>query len=123
MKNQYHLIDPEVLMDATGGSSEAFSELLEIFLRTVPDMLGRLDAAAAAGMHADLAREAHSLKSCLALVGALAAGARIGEIERAASSGQAPGDGAWRALRADLDRILEEARRCQAEHAGPGTQQ
>lgn len=122
MNNDYQLIDPAVLMDATGGCNEGFLQLLEIFLRTVPDMARRLDAAVAAGMHADVAREAHALKSCLALVGASATSARLMEIEREAVLHQAIDAPGWRALRADLDRILDEAQACQAAHAGAGTQ-
>jgi HPt (histidine-containing phosphotransfer) domain-containing protein len=122
MNNDYQLIDPAVLMDATGGCNEGFLQLLEIFLRTVPDMARRLDAAVAAGMHADVAREAHGLKSCMALVGASATSAALTGIEREAVVRHTIDAPAWHALRADLDRILDEARACQAAHAAAGPQ-
>ncbi|HWJ95533.1 MAG TPA: Hpt domain-containing protein [Telluria sp.] len=122
MNNDYQLIDPAVLMDATGGCNEGFLQLLEIFMRTVPDMARRLDAAVAAGMHADVAREAHSLKSCMALVGARATNARLTDIERAAVVHHTVDAAGWQQLRADLDRILDEARACQAAYSATGPQ-
>ena len=119
MNNNYQLIDPAVLMDAAGEDTEAFLQLLEVFLRIVPEMAQRLDHAVQAGVHADLAREAHALKSCLALVGARTARARVEAIERdARREGVAAANDAYLELRCDLDAIVAEARACHAAAAG-----
>lgn len=114
MSDQYQLIQPAVLMDAAGDSSEAFVQLLEIFLRTVPEMALRLDSAVASQAAAEVARDMHALKSCLALVGARDCALRAGQFERDANLGGPVDAQAWQALRADLDRVLDEARACRA---------
>lgn len=119
MSNDYQLIQPAVLMDAAGDSSEAFVQLLEIFLRTVPEMALRLDRAVASRAAADVASDMHALKSCLALVGARDCAARAGQIERGACLGGPVDAQGWTALRADLERVLDEARACRAAHAPP----
>jgi HPt (histidine-containing phosphotransfer) domain-containing protein len=117
MTKHYQHIDPAVLMNAAGDDEEGFKELLAMFLRIVPDMLRQLDQAVRDGRRADIGQHAHSLKSCLSLVGALACGTRLGELERAARTGT-PGCGAgFRELHEEITRVIAEARECQAAGA------
>jgi HPt (histidine-containing phosphotransfer) domain-containing protein len=100
------------MRDIAGDDDALVRELLDIFVRTVPPMAQRLAHALARGRAAHVAREAHDLKSCLALVGAAEASARCTQIESAARRTGAcpPVDEAAR-LCADIDHIVDLARR------------
>lgn len=119
MNNDYRLIDPAVLLEAAGDSIEAFMHLLEVFLRVVPGMAQRLDAAIAAADLPGVAAEAHALKSCMAMIGAHDCAARIEAMERAARHGEHGGASAgWQALQATVGRVVDEARACESAYAG-----
>lgn len=100
MSLHYKMIDPAVLMDAAGGDAEGFRALLAMFVRIAPEGLRRLQQAIEAKDEPAIAQEAHSLKSCLSLVGAAAAAARLAQLERAARTGQLDA--------AALDKLYEE---------------
>ena len=113
----YRHIDPAVLLNAAGDDQQGFTELLAMFLRIVPPMLSELDEAVRDARVADIAHHAHSLKSCLSLVGALGCGARLEQLERAARSG-APDCGAgFAALHDEITCVIAEALGCHAATA------
>lgn len=119
-KTSYRQIDPAVLMDAAGDSMEAFLQLLDVFLRIAPDMTARLDAAVQAGHSTGMAQEAHSLKSCLALVGAIDCARRVEHIERSARRDLAGDAAGFDQLRADIATVLREAQACRAACTAEG---
>jgi len=79
--------DPDVLRDTAGGDEELVSELLAIYLRIMPPMNSRLRAAVHAENTAAIAEEAHSMRSCLAVVGAGDLQERCKSLENAARRG------------------------------------
>jgi HPt (histidine-containing phosphotransfer) domain-containing protein len=117
MSIRYTLIDPAVLMNAAGDDADGFRELLAMFLRIVPEMTRALEQAVHARRHDDIAHHAHSLKSCLSLVGAAGCSARLDQLERAARR-QDPDCGAgFDQLHQALAAVIDEALRCQATGA------
>ena len=110
--------DPAVLRDAAGGDDTLVRELFEIFLRIVPPMVTRLRAAIAMGHTAAIADEAHSLRSCLATVGADQAEASCRQLEAAARRGEMPVGPRNEALCACLERLITDVRDHYATLAG-----
>lgn len=76
------LFDPAVLMDAVEQNKEAFDALSRVFLRTCPEIIQRLEEAIEIGSLIDMANQAHSLASCMFVVGAIRVGEKLEEIER-----------------------------------------
>ncbi|MBP0596728.1 Hpt domain-containing protein [Herbaspirillum sp. LeCh32-8] len=68
--NPYQHINPEPLLEAMGGDAGACRHMFGTFAKSAPATFGRLEAAIAADDAAQVKREAHSLKSMTALVGA-----------------------------------------------------
>lgn len=114
MTLHYEKIDPAVLMDAAGDDLDGFGELLAMFLKIVPDGVRQLRQAVEAGNHAQVAEQAHSLKSCLALIGAQAAAARLAQLERAARAGQPVIAAGFDTLYDELVAVIAEALGCRA---------
>lgn len=94
---------PDALRDAAGDDEALISELLVIFLRIVPPMNSRLRAAMHAHNTAAIAEEAHSMRSCLAVVGAGGLQERCKALENAARRGQMLPDGAGTRLCDEVD--------------------
>lgn len=117
MTIEYRHIDPAVLFNAAGEDQHGFNELLAMFLRIVPPMLRELDDAVRAGRMADIAHHAHSLKSCLSLVGALGCGARLEQLEREARSNASDCGASFEALHDDITCVIAEALDCHAASA------
>lgn len=68
--NRYQHINPEPLLDAMGGDVAACRHMFGTFAKSAPATFARLEAAILAEEAAQVKREAHSLKSMTALVGA-----------------------------------------------------
>ncbi|WP_075257818.1 Hpt domain-containing protein [Herbaspirillum camelliae] len=70
--NDYHYqhINPEPLLEAMGGDATACRHMFGTFAKSAPANFARLEAAILADDAAQVKREAHSLKSMTALVGA-----------------------------------------------------
>ncbi len=68
--NRYQHINPEPLLDAMGGDVAACRHMFGTFAKSAPATFARLEAAILADEAAQVKREAHSLKSMTALVGA-----------------------------------------------------
>jgi HPt (histidine-containing phosphotransfer) domain-containing protein len=115
MSLQYKLIDPAVLMNAAGDDAEGFRELLAVFVRIVPEGLRRLQQAVAALDRAAMAQEAHSLKSCLSLVGATGCAARLEQLERAARTGQPHPAAQLDSLYDEMTAVIAEALDCHVQ--------
>jgi HPt (histidine-containing phosphotransfer) domain-containing protein len=117
MNAHYKLIDPDVLLNAAGNDAQGFHELLAMFLRIVPGMAGELRQAVSERRHEAIAHQAHSLKSCLSLVGATTCSAQLEKLERAAR-GQAGDCGArFELLNTQLGAVIAEAQDCYAASA------
>jgi HPt (histidine-containing phosphotransfer) domain-containing protein len=117
MSTEYKLIDPAALMNAAGDDFDDFKELLAMFLRIVPGIVGQLEQAVREGSLALVAQHAHSLKSCLSLVGAFACAARVEALERAALRRDGRCGAGFGGLREELDCVIAEARACHAATA------
>lgn len=117
MTSAYRHIDPAVLLNAAGDDQQGFNELLAMFLRIVPPMLSELEQAVLARRTDDIAHHAHSLKSCLSLVGAFATGARLEQLERAARTHAADCGAGFEALRDDITCVIAEALGCHTASA------
>ncbi|GAB3406093.1 Hpt domain-containing protein [Massilia agilis] len=119
MSLTYRLIDPAVLLDAAGNDQEGFIELLALFVRVAPDGLRQLQLAIDAASHRDIAHHAHSLKSCLSLVGAHGPAGRLEQLERAARAGQdLPGAG-FTIVYEELIEVIAEALACRISASQP----
>lgn len=68
--NPYHHINPEPLLEAMGGDCAACRHMFGTFAQSAPATFARLEAAITADDAVQVKREAHSLKSMTALVGA-----------------------------------------------------
>ncbi|SFD55020.1 Hpt domain-containing protein [Massilia yuzhufengensis] len=98
----------DILHDTAGGDDDLVDQLLAIYLRIVPPMNGRLRAALVAKHTAAMAEEAHSLRSCLAVVGANGLQERCKALENAARRGIAPPDGTGTGLCDDVDVLTSQ---------------
>lgn len=67
---RYQHINPEPLLDAMGGDVAACRHMFGTFAQSAPATFARLEQAIRADDAAQVKREAHSLKSMTALVGA-----------------------------------------------------
>lgn len=124
MSRAYRHIDPAVLLNAAGDDQAGFAELLAMFVRIVPEMARQLRDSVEHGHRTDIAQHAHSLKSCMSLIGAFDCGARLEQLERAARN-DAPDCGAgFDDLHELILAVLAEALACHAAtttHPGPAT--
>lgn len=68
--NRYQHINPEPLLDAMGGDVAACRHMFGTFAKSAPAIFARLESAIRTDEAAQVKREAHSLKSMTALVGA-----------------------------------------------------
>ena len=68
--HRYQHINPEPLLDAMGGDVAACRHMFGTFAKSAPATFARLESAILAEEAAQVKREAHSLKSMTALVGA-----------------------------------------------------
>lgn len=112
------LFNPQVLRDVAADDETLVAELLQIFLRIVPPMASRLREAIAVGHTAAIAEEAHSLRSCLATMGAHAIEAHCRQLEASVRHGKlavGPGD---IAVCSELERLIAEVHDYHVRHAG-----
>ncbi|EJN05059.1 Hpt domain-containing protein [Herbaspirillum sp. YR522] len=79
---QYQHINPEPLLDAVGGDVATCQHMFKTFAQSAPATYARLEQALADGNAEVVRREAHSLKSSTALVGADALTALLKAIEQ-----------------------------------------
>lgn len=107
---QYQHIDPHVLLAAAAEDVEAFADLSNTFLRIAPPMLARLQQGEAAGDHAVSVREAHSLKSTAALIGAARLARMAEDIETQARAGHDDNVRALDGLAHELACVMDEVR-------------
>jgi HPt (histidine-containing phosphotransfer) domain-containing protein len=117
MSLHYKLIDPAVLMNAAGDDAEGFRELLAMFVRIVPEGSRRLQLAIETLDQGAIAQEAHSLKSCLSLVGANGCAARLEQLERAARTRQLEPAAQFDNLYEELTAVIAEALDCHVQGA------
>lgn len=79
---QYQHINPEPLLDAVGGDVATCQHMFKTFAQSAPATYARLEQAMADANDDVVRREAHSLKSSTALVGADALTALLKAIEQ-----------------------------------------
>ncbi len=108
MNNSSSQFRPELLLETAGGDDSLVSELLAIYLRIVPPMNERLRTAIVAGHTAAMAEEAHSLRSCLAIVGADGLQERCKALENAARRGSPLPEGSGTGLSDDVDALTAQ---------------
>jgi CheY-like chemotaxis protein/HPt (histidine-containing phosphotransfer) domain-containing protein len=97
------LLDRQAALERTQGDADLADQLLDVYLRQVPENSRRLRDAAAAGDLEALAHTAHALKSASLQVGALRANALAAALERAVGRGD---EEAARAHAAGLREVL-----------------
>jgi len=102
------LFVPAVLRDTAGDDEVLVGELLAIFLRIMPPMNSRLRAAIRANNTAAIAEEVHSMRTCLAVVGAAGLQVRCKDLENAARRGQLAPGGADSALCDEIDALTAQ---------------
>jgi len=84
---QTPIIDTSLGLLSTGGDPDLLSELVSIFLQTVPAQLERMKAAIATGDNETARREAHSLKGAAGALGAAGIQRLAADIEVLAAQG------------------------------------
>ncbi len=82
------IIDTSLGLLSTGGDAELLSELVSIFLQTVPTQLVKMKAAVTAGDSTTMRREAHSLKGAAGALGTTGIQKLAAEIEGLADKGE-----------------------------------
>lgn len=120
MSSTTSLYSPETLAATAGGDPLLARELLEIFLRTAPAMATRLLQAARAAQAADLALEAHALRSCLVMIGAEVPALRCRALETAARRGEGPYLPEAGVLQAEVLELVAALEADYARGASPG---
>jgi HPt (histidine-containing phosphotransfer) domain-containing protein len=75
------LTDPTVLLQAAGDNKDAFCDLLRLFLSIFPAMVDRLEYFFAAADVPKVTQQAHGVKGCLYLVGAMRSAEKVEAIE------------------------------------------
>lgn len=99
------LLDPEILLQFTGGDEGLRLEILGQFLEsTIADIAG-LEQALGGSDLAEIRRAAHRTKGASRMVGALAFGAALERIEHAATLGRDAVDAAVPAMRSEGGRL------------------
>ncbi len=91
MTPSYLMIDPPVLLAATGDDRELFCSLSQTFLDTAPALLARLEQAAGAGALPAFVHACHTLRGTTMLLGGHELSALLAELERQARRGEPPG--------------------------------
>ena len=92
MSNEQHpVINKEAALERVDGDEELYQEIVEIFLEDTPIQLQKLDDAIKDGDITVAHRQAHSIKSSAANIGAEAMSAQSYTMEEAAGSGEADG--------------------------------
>jgi hypothetical protein len=103
------LTDPSVLLQAAGDNKAAFCDLLRLFLTIFPDMVGRLEYFYAAADVPKVAQQAHDVKGCLYMVGAMRSADKVEAIEMIARHDQALCPGAeFEQLMGEMRSVIEE---------------
>ena len=98
------------LRDTASADMALMHELIEIFLRIVPPMAGRLRRAVGDFDASSIAHEAHSLRSCLTMIGAAELQARCRLLEAEARRQDIPLALDALALCDDIDMAVAEVR-------------
>jgi len=111
--------DPQALLEAAGGDATLARELIDIYLRIGPPMVARLRLAAAADTGDAIAEEAHALRGCLLLLGAVEAGADCRALEGAARRERGPVGARALALCDALDRLGAQVRLYRTDTSAP----
>lgn len=102
------LTDPSVLLQAAGDNEDAFFDLLRLFLTIFPAMLGRLEYFFAAADMPKVAQQAHSVKGCLYLVGAMDSAERLESIEMMARRDTLCSGVEFEQLMGEMRSVIEE---------------
>lgn len=89
MTPSYLMIDPPVLLAATGDDRELFCSLSQTFLDTAPALLARLEQVA--GALPAFVHACHTLRGTTMLLGGHELSALLAELERLARRGEPPG--------------------------------
>jgi HPt (histidine-containing phosphotransfer) domain-containing protein len=115
METSMPILDPEALGAlrdlASPDQPDFLKQLLTLFVDTAPARIQTIQSAAQAGDHSKVAKEAHSLKSSSANIGAARLSEICQNIEKAARSGDATSAQTWIALlQSVLDATLAEIR-------------
>jgi hypothetical protein len=84
VKMDARLTDSTMLLQAASDNKDAFRDLLRLFIAIFPDMVDRLACFFAAEDVANVAQQAHCVKGCLYLVGAMHSADKVEVIEAAA---------------------------------------
>ena len=90
MSQPYLMIDPPVLLAATGGDRELFRSLSQTFLDTAPALLAKLEQAASTGTLPSFMHACHTLRGTTVLLGGQELSALLAELEHQARRGEPP---------------------------------
>ena len=105
------------LFETVGGDTEFLGELVGEFVSEAVRLVANMQAAAEAGRAADLARDAHQLKSSSASLGALVLSQLCGDLEAHARECSSPGlVGRVAAIEAEVPRVTDMLRALDTTH-------
>jgi len=101
--------DPTMLLQAANGNQDVFCHLLRLFLAIFPEMVSRLAYFQAAADAANVAQQAHQVRGCLYLVGAMRSAEQVEAIEMMARHDKALCCSAeFEQLMGDMRSVIEE---------------
>lgn len=104
----YYWTSLDKLLETTGNNYPVFIELLHQYLQSAPAMLDELEKATLLGDQASILHHAHSLKSCLALIGSRQTQQRMAAIEKQAAALIVSQDIDFAVIRSELKQIEYE---------------
>lgn len=116
----YLSINPAVLRDASGGDDATVLDLLHIFLRITPPMMGDIELASRMGEPAKVSAKCHDLKGTGQLVGAEQLALLAGHIEGRMNQGESDRlSELVLGLREEFERVASEIAACAATMEAP----
>lgn len=116
MRRKFEIIHPDVLLRAAGNSTPTFIHLLRTFLRIGPEMLQEMQDAFAAGDAKRLSYHAHSLKNCIALLGAQKESQMLTNLESSARKNDHSLDSLlFSQIVQQIHKVIHEVKGCLAE--------
>lgn len=112
MNRDDRLTDQTMLLQAAGDNKDTFRDLLRLFVAIFPGMVDRLEHFFVAEDVANVVQQAHCVKGCLYLVGAMPSADKVEVIEMAARHDKAL------CSRLEFERLMDEMRCVIAEVEG-----
>lgn len=118
MRHQFKIIQPDLLLHAAGDDAATYLHLLRTFLRIGPELIQEMQEAFSTKDAKRLSYHAHSLKNCIALLGAQEQSKMLATLESSARKNDTEFDfdfDSFNEIVQQLQKIVQEVQECLAE--------